>query len=76
MRWAGHITYVSDKKQKIFVIKSLGRQKDNIKMDLNETRNEDEDWVQWGQGWVQSWATANMLMKLQVPYKVGNFLTG
>jgi hypothetical protein len=43
MRWAGNITYVSDKKQKIFVIKSDGkwspeRWKDNIKMDLNETR--------------------------------------
>jgi hypothetical protein len=69
MRWAGRITYVSDKKQKIFVIKSdgkwsIGRRKDNIKTDLNEKRIEDQDWVQRAQDWVQWCATANMLMKL------------
>jgi hypothetical protein len=51
------------------------RWEDNIKMDHKEVGYEGVDWTLLAQGDLQWWAVVNIVMNLQVPLKVGNFLT-
>jgi len=48
---------------------------DNIRMDLRETGWEGVDWMHLAQDMDQWLAVVNTVMKIRVPYKVGNFLT-
>jgi hypothetical protein len=51
------------------------RWEDNIRMYLRETGWEGMDWIHLAQNRGQWQALVNMVMNLQVPSKVGNFLT-
>jgi hypothetical protein len=50
------------------------RWEDNIKIDLKEIVCDDVDWIHLAQGKDQWQALVNMVMNLQVPWKMGNFL--
>jgi hypothetical protein len=52
------------------------RWEDNIRMDLREIGWEGVDWMNLDQDRDQWQAVVKTVMKLRVPYKVGNFLTG
>jgi hypothetical protein len=45
-------------------------------MDLREIGFGDVDWVNLAQDRDRWWVLVNMVMNLQVPWNVGNFLTG
>jgi len=47
----------------------------NIKVDLQEVEWEGMDWIDLAQDRYRWRAHANAVMKLRVPYNVGNFLT-
>jgi hypothetical protein len=51
------------------------RWEDNIRMDLREIQWEFVDWIHMDQDRDQWRALVNTVMNLQVPLKVGNFLT-
>jgi hypothetical protein len=53
-----------------------GRWEDNISVDLQNVRCGDMDWIELAQDRDSWWALMNAVMNLQVPYNVGNFLTG
>jgi len=52
------------------------RWEDNIKMDLLEVGCEGMDWINAARNTDGWWALVKAVMSLQVPYNVGNFLTG
>jgi hypothetical protein len=51
------------------------RWEDNIKSDVREVRWGGVDWIYLAHDRYQWQALVNSVMNLQVPYKVGNFLT-
>jgi hypothetical protein len=51
------------------------RWEDNIKTDVQKVGCEGMDWIDLGQDRDRWWALVNGVMKLRVPYNVGNFLT-
>jgi len=53
----------------------VGEGRDNIKMDLQEVLWEGTDWTDLVQDRGKCWAPVNVLINLQAPKNVGNFLT-
>jgi hypothetical protein len=86
MRWAGYVARMGEMRNacdilvgKYEVKRALGKSRcrweDNIGMDFTEIGWEGVDWIQLAQNRGQWRAVVNTVMKLQVPCKVGNFLT-
>jgi hypothetical protein len=86
MTWVGHMARMGKRRGVYRVLvgkpegkRPLGRPRnkweDNIKMDLQEVGSGGRDWIKLAQnreGWQ---ALVNVVMNLQIPYNVGNFLT-
>jgi hypothetical protein len=51
------------------------RWKNNIRVDLKETRSEVADWIHLAQDRDQWRVLVNTVMNLRIPKKAGNFLT-
>jgi hypothetical protein len=86
MRWVGHVVHMGEMRNvyntlvgkpegKTSLRRPRHRWEDNIKINLMEIGLEGVDWIHLAQNreWWQ--ALVNIVMNLQVPYKVGNFLT-
>jgi len=86
MRWGRHVACMGEMRNayNILVGKPEGKRpfgklrhkwEDNIKMDIWEMRWEGVDGIHLTQDRDQWWALVSRIMNLQVPYKVGSFLT-
>jgi hypothetical protein len=86
MRWAGHVSCINvmENASKILVGNPEGngplgrpshRWENNSRLNLREIGGEDVDWIHLAQDRDQWWAGVNTVVNIQVPKKVGNFLT-
>jgi hypothetical protein len=55
--------------------RSRSRWEDDIRMDVRETGCEGVDWIHLAQDMDQRMPLVDTIMKCQVPYETGNFLT-
>ena len=86
MRWAGLVARMGERRGVYRVLvgkpegkrplgRPRGRWEDSITIDLQAMECEGMDWIELAQERYSWWALVNVVMNLQIPSDVGNFLT-